>query len=171
MSELLVRTEAAMCVRNETEANTVSEIDTVSVAVAELRALHKEDPQQVALKLFDLLEAHTSMRHDAAHAEHAGHVVGLAIGEGLVDSIPLCIALRHVLESLNEDDANSKKRVFGIAAISNCHQRLPEWPEFARSILDTAALSAHEPLRAQVQASVQSKTFTYSWTRAAVSQA
>jgi CCR4-NOT transcription complex subunit 1 TTP binding domain len=159
-----------MCVTNESAGTTVSEIDTVSVAAAELRALHKRDPQQVALKLFDLLEEHTSMRHDAAHAEHVGHVVGLAIGEGLLDSIPLCIALRHVLESLNEGDADGKEPSFGIAALSNFHQRLCEWPEFARSILDTAALSAHEPLRAQVLASVQSRTFTYSWTRAAVSQ-
>jgi hypothetical protein len=49
-------------------------------------------------------------------------------------------------------------------------RRLCEWPEFARSILGTVALSVHEPLRAQVLASVQSRTFTYAWTRAAVSQ-
>jgi hypothetical protein len=119
-----------MCVTNdESELGTVSEIDTVSVAVAELRALHKEDSQKVALKLFDLLEdlEHTtgSMRHDvhAAHAEHAGHVVGLAIGEGLLDSIPLCIALRYVLESLNEGDADGKERSFGIAAVQHFHHR------------------------------------------------
>jgi CCR4-NOT transcription complex subunit 1 TTP binding domain len=166
-----------MCVNNaNNEASAASETDSgapdsVSETVAELRNLHRQDAQQAALKVFDILDEHSSLRYDVTHAEYAGHVVGLAIGEELISSIPLCIALRHVLEDLNEADPSSKQRAFGMAAIKHFHHRLCEWPEFAHSLLDTAALSAHHPLRAQVQASIRSRTFIYWWTRAAASKA
>ncbi|CAI5954737.1 unnamed protein product, partial [Closterium sp. NIES-65] len=77
---------------------------------------------------------------------------GSLVKHQLVSSITLGIALRCVLDALKKP-SDSKMFSFGVTALEQFHQRLPEWPPYCTHILHIPHLQdVHPRLYALVQA-------------------
>ena len=67
--------------------------------------------------------------------EETGTLLGCIIGYDLVTYIPLGVALRYILEALQES-SDSKMFQFGVKALSKFYSRLNQWPQYRTQVLN-----------------------------------
>ncbi|CAI5975139.1 unnamed protein product [Closterium sp. NIES-65] len=90
--------------------------------------------------------------HPVPPPPHFLPLPGSLVKHQLVSSITLGIALRCVLDALKKP-SDSKMFSFGVTALEQFHQRLPEWPPYCTHILHIPHLQdVHPRLYALVQA-------------------
>ena len=89
--------------------------------------------------------------------EESGTLLGCIIGYDLVSYIPLGIALRYILEALQEN-TDSKMFQFGVKALAKFYTRVNQWPSYRSQILNLQHVSDAypdliEPIRSNVEVS------------------